>query len=102
VLRDVALMLDIKICLGTACHVSGGDILLENFERKREIKAGETTPDRKFSIDKVACLGCWALAPAAVINDVVYGHMTPSEVRVLGYEIEKEQEKRERQPSGSR
>jgi NADH-quinone oxidoreductase subunit E len=88
----------IKVCLGTACHVRGGDIILENFERKLAIQAGETTPDREFSIDKVACVGCCALAPVALINDTVYGNMAPSKVEglILGFEIEKEREKREK------
>ena len=46
----------VKVCLGTACHVRAGDIILENFERKLEISEGETTPDREFSIEKVACV----------------------------------------------
>jgi NADH-quinone oxidoreductase subunit E len=89
----------IKVCLGTACHVRGGDIILENFERKLEIKAGETTPDREFSIDRVACVGCCALAPVALVDDVVHGHVAPSKVEglILGFEIEKEREERERQ-----
>jgi NADH-quinone oxidoreductase subunit E len=87
----------IKVCLGTACHVKGGDIILENFERKLEIKAGETTKDREFSIDKVACVGCCALAPVAIVDDTVHGHMAPSKVEglILGFEIEKERQKRE-------
>ena len=86
----------IKVCLGTACHVRGGDIILENFERKLEIKAGETTPDREFSIDRLACVGCCALAPVAIVDDAVHGHMAPSKVEglILGFEIEKEREKR--------
>jgi NADH-quinone oxidoreductase subunit E len=89
----------IKVCLGTACHVRGGDIILENFERKLEIKAGETTPDREFSIDRVACVGCCALAPVALVDDAVHGHVAPSKVEglILGFEIEKEREERERQ-----
>jgi NADH-quinone oxidoreductase subunit E len=89
----------IKVCLGTACHVRGGDIILENFERKLEIKAGETTPDREFSIDRVACVGCCALAPVALVDDEVHGHVAPSKVEglILGFEIEKEREERERQ-----
>ena len=55
----------IQICLGTACHVRAGDVILENFERKLEIKAGQTTTDREFSVDRVACVGCCALAPVA-------------------------------------
>ena len=89
----------IKVCLGTACHVRGGDIILENFERKLEIKAGETTPDREFSIDRVACVGCCALAPVALVDDAVHGHVAPSKVEglILGFEIEKQREERERQ-----
>jgi len=93
----------IKVCLGTACHVRGGDIILENFERKLEIQAGETTPDREFSIDRVACVGCCALAPVAIVDDTVYGHMAPSKVEgvILGFEIEKERKEREKQDSES-
>jgi NADH-quinone oxidoreductase subunit E len=86
----------IKVCLGTACHVRGSDIILEHFERKLEIKTGETTQDREFSIDKVACVGCCALAPVTVIDEFVHGKMAPSKVEglILGFEIEKEREKR--------
>ncbi|MEJ2430161.1 MAG: NADH-quinone oxidoreductase subunit NuoE [Deltaproteobacteria bacterium] len=87
----------IKVCLGTACHVAGGDIILENFERKLGIKDGETTPDREFSIERVACVGCCALAPVAVVNDNVQGHMQPSKVEgiFLQFQIEREREERE-------
>ncbi len=53
----------IKVCLGTACHVKGGEIILENFERKLEIKEGETTEDREFSIERVACVGVLCPGP---------------------------------------
>jgi NADH-quinone oxidoreductase subunit E len=56
----------VKVCLGTACHVKGGDIILENFERKLEIKEGQTTPDREFSVDRVACVGCCVLCGKCV------------------------------------
>ncbi len=81
-----------KVCLGTACHVKGGDIILENFERKLDIKAGQTTPDREYSIEKVACVGCCALAPVAVIDEEIHGYIAPSRVEgiFLGFEIEKE------------
>jgi len=89
----------VKVCLGTACHVKGGDIILENFERKLEIKEGETTPDREFSVDRVACIGCCALAPVAVVGETVHGHMQPSKVEglVLRTRIEKEMQEREKQ-----
>lgn len=88
----------IKVCLGTACHVRGGDIILENFERKLGIKEGETTPDREFSVERVACVGCCALAPVAVVGETVQGHMAPSRVEglILGFSIEKEREQREK------
>jgi len=88
----------IKVCLGTACHVKGGGIILENFERKLGIQEGETTADREFSIDRVACVGCCALAPVALVDETVYGHVAPSKVEglVLGFQIEKEREERAR------
>ena len=89
----------IKVCLGTACHVRGGDIILENFERKLGICDGETTPDREYSIERVACVGCCALAPVAVVDETVQGHMAPSKVEglILGFQIEKEKKEREKQ-----
>ena len=89
----------IKVCLGTACHVRGGDIILENFERKLGIQDGETTPDREFSIERVACVGCCALAPVAVVDDTVQGHMAPSRVEgiILGYQIEEEKKRRKQE-----
>jgi NADH-quinone oxidoreductase subunit E len=87
----------VKVCLGTACHVRGGDIILENFERKLQIEEGQTTPDREFSIDRVACVGCCALAPVAIVGETLYGKMQPSKVEgiVLRVRIEKEQQERE-------
>jgi len=91
----------IKVCLGTACHVRAGDIILENFERKLEIKDGETTPDKEFSIERVACVGCCALAPVAIVDDTVHGRMAPSKVEglLLRIQIEKEKAEREKQKS---
>ena len=89
----------VKVCLGTACHVKGGEIILENFERKLQIKEGQTTDDREFSIDRVACVGCCALAPVAIVGESLYGKMQPSKVEgiVLRVQIEKEQQQREKQ-----
>ena len=93
----------IKVCLGTACHVRGGDIILENFERKLGISEGQTTEDREFSIERVACVGCCALAPVALIGETVHGHMAPSKVEglILGFQIEKEKKEREKGSHGS-
>ena len=86
----------IKVCLGTACHVKGGEIILENFERKLEIKEGETTADREFSIERVACVGCCALAPVALVGETVHGGMAPSKVEGLFTRIQVEKEIAER------
>jgi len=93
----------IKVCLGTACHVRGGDIILENFERKLGIRDGETTADREFSIERVACVGCCALAPVTVVGEQVHGHMAPSKVEglILGFEIEKQKQEREKKANDS-
>ena len=93
----------IKVCLGTACHVRGGDIILENFERKLGIREGETTPDREFGIERVACVGCCALAPVGIVDETVHGHMAPSKVEgiIHGFQIEKEREEREKQKNES-
>jgi NADH-quinone oxidoreductase subunit E len=89
----------IKVCMGTACHVRGGDIVLENFERKLEISEGETTPDREFSIERVACVGCCALAPVAIVGETVHGGMAPSKVEgiVTRVHVEREMEERKKQ-----
>jgi NADH-quinone oxidoreductase subunit E len=88
----------IKVCLGTACHGRGGEISLENFERKLAIQDGQTTEDREFSIDRVACVGCCALAPVALVEEKVHGHMAPSKVEglILGFNLEKERREREK------
>ncbi len=87
----------VRVCMGTACHVKGGDIILEHFERKLEIKEGETTPDREFSIERVACVGCCALAPVALMGDALHGHMMTGKVEglILRVQIEKEKARRE-------
>ena len=93
----------IRVCLGTACHVKGGEIILENFVRKLGIPDGETTSDREFSIDRVACVGCCALAPVALVGETVHGHMAPSKVEglILGFQIEKKKQEIEKEQHDS-
>ena len=67
----------VKVCLGTACHVRGGERILEGVERELNIQPGQTTDDFKFSLERVACFGCCALAPVMVIDQDVYSRMTP-------------------------
>jgi NADH-quinone oxidoreductase subunit E len=63
---------NICVCLGTACHVSGGETLLEAFERELNVKPGESTTDKKFDLTRVACLGCCALAPVVKIDHDIH------------------------------
>jgi NADH-quinone oxidoreductase subunit E len=92
----------IRVCLGTACHVRGGDIILENFERKLNIKEGHTTEDREFSLERVACVGCCALAPVVMMNEKTHGYMSPSKVEGLFTQMEIAKKKSEsNQPDGS-
>lgn len=66
----------IKVCLGTACHVRGGQILSEAVERELGISHGQTTEDKQFDFQRVACLGCCALAPVVQVNNDIYGGVT--------------------------
>lgn len=89
----------IKVCMGTACHMTGGQIIMESFERRLEIQEGETTPDREFSLERVACVGCCALAPVVVVNDKVESKVRPTRVDgiLLGFEMEKQAEEKAKQ-----
>jgi NADH-quinone oxidoreductase subunit E len=91
----------VKVCMGTACHVRGGEIILENFERKLEIREGETTADREFSIERVACVGCCALAPVALVGETLHGHMAPSKVEGLVLQVRLKKEKAARETERS-
>ena len=73
----------IKVCQGTACHVRGGKRIMGEIEKELHITHGETTEDGQFSIEKVACMGCCALAPVMVENDTVYGTCTPAKARMV-------------------
>ena len=70
----------VKVCMGTACHMAGGRLVLEAMERELDIKVGGVTPDGEFSLERVACIGCCVMAPVAVISDNVHGKMTPLKV----------------------
>ncbi len=71
----------IKICLGTACHVQGGDFLLNALQLEIGIKPGETTEDRRFDLGRVACLGCCALAPVMMVNNNIHSRMSVIKLR---------------------
>lgn len=67
----------IRVCQGTACHVRGAKAVLQAVEDHLKISAGATTPDLKFTIETVACIGACGLAPVMMINDDTHGRLTP-------------------------
>ncbi len=73
----------IKVCRGTGCYVKGSPRILEELEKVLGIKDGGTTKDMEYSLETVACFGSCALAPVVVVNDRVYGRMTPEKARDL-------------------
>lgn len=70
----------IRVCQGTACHVRGGHQLLHDFEERLRIRPGEMTRDRKFGLERVACVGCCALAPVVLVDGEIRAGMTPKMV----------------------
>ena len=75
----------VKVCRGTACHVRGASRILDEAQTQLGIKPGETTADLEYSLETIACFGSCALAPVMVVDDDVYGRMTPAKVReILG------------------
>ena len=82
----------IRVCLGTACHMKGGYITLDAWKRRLDIDRGETTPDREFDLDTVACVGCCTMAPVTVVDNKPEGKVEPTKVDgiLLAFEHERE------------
>lgn len=72
---------NINICLGTACYVRGAEKILDAFSKELGIKIGETTPDGKFSLTGLRCIGACGLAPVLTIGEKTYGRLTPDMVK---------------------
>jgi len=73
----------VKVCLGTACHVRGADRIGKEVGRKLGIGPGETSEDGEFSLETVMCLGCCAIGPVVVIDGKYYGQVTPTKVESI-------------------
>ena len=71
----------ISVCLGTACYVRGAEKVLDELKRQLGINVGEVTPDGKFSLTCLRCVGACGLAPVIEVGDKVYGRMTPDRVK---------------------
>ena len=83
----------VRVCRGTACHVKGSDRILNDIETQFKILPGQTSSDRLFTLETVACFGSCALAPVVVLDASVKGRMNPSETRKIIQQIqETEQE----------
>ena len=79
----------ITVCRGTACHIRGAPQIADEVNDILGIGEGETSEDREYSFETVACIGCCALAPALKINDHVHGNITPREAADLFSDIKK-------------
>jgi NADP-reducing hydrogenase subunit HndA len=71
----------ISVCLGTACYVRGAEKVLDEFKKVLNIKVGEVTPDNKFSLNCLRCVGACGLAPVVNIGDKTYGRVAPESVK---------------------
>jgi NADH-quinone oxidoreductase subunit E len=73
----------VRVCLGTACHVKGGETLRDNLEIGLGIKCGETTADQRFDLERVACLGCCALSPVVQVDGRIFSKVTVNRLSEL-------------------
>lgn len=80
---------EIKVCLGTACHVRGGQKVLEKIEEKLKITVGDCTDDRLFSLDLVRCIGACGVAPVMVVGKDVHKQVKPSKLDAILHKYEK-------------
>ena len=89
----------IRVCLGTACHMKGGYITLDAWKRRLDIDRGETSPDREFDLDTVACVGCCTMAPVTVVDNKPQAKVEPTKVDgiLLSFEREREKKSKEKQ-----
>ncbi len=70
----------LAVCMGTACHIRGGRNLLDKLERDLGVGVGDTTPDRRYTLETVRCLGCCSLAPVVRVNEEVFGRLDQRKV----------------------
>lgn len=79
---------NISICMGTACYVRGAEDVLNELKKELKIEVGETTPDGKYSLQSLRCVGACGLAPVVMVEDKVYGRVTPDMVKDILAEYE--------------
>ena len=84
----------LRVCRGTACHVKGSRNILRLMQKELDLDAGETSPDYKFTLETVACLGACFLAPAMMVNRAYYGKLAPTKVTSLLAQYGKDKEEK--------
>ncbi|HOO98678.1 MAG TPA: NADH-quinone oxidoreductase subunit NuoE [Bacteroidales bacterium] len=78
----------ISICMGTACYVRGAEKVLDEFKKELGLQVGQTSPDGRFSLSSLRCVGACGLAPVVMIGDKTYGRVAPDDVRNIIKEYE--------------
>jgi NADP-reducing hydrogenase subunit HndA len=78
----------ISICTGTACYVRGAEKVLDEFKKRLNLKVGETSPDGKYSLSCLRCVGACGLAPVVLIGEKTYGRVSPDGVKGILKEYE--------------
>lgn len=82
----------IKVCHGTACHLNGAERIAQAIAQATGAEEGETSRDGKFTVERVACLGCCSLAPCTMINKEVHGRLTPESINKIVSQVQEVQE----------
>ena len=78
----------ISICMGTACYVRGAERILDEFKKELGLQVGQTTPDGKFSLSSLRCVGACGLAPVVIVGNKTYGRVAPDDVKAILKEYE--------------
>ncbi len=78
----------VSICMGTACYVRGAEKVLDEFKKELDLQVGQTSPDGKFSLSSLRCVGACGLAPVVMVGNKTYGRVAPDDVRNIIKEYE--------------
>lgn len=81
----------VRVCVSLPCWLKGSKLILETLEKELNIKEGEGTPDKKFTIEAVSCLGLCDQAPAMMVNEKIYGDLTPKKIKEIIKQYKKEE-----------
>jgi NADP-reducing hydrogenase subunit HndA len=73
----------VSICMGTACYVRGAEQVLSEFKRQLKVEVGQSTPDGKFSLNCLRCVGACGLAPVVMVGEKIYGRVSPQQVKQI-------------------